>query len=412
MVTRNTRPLFTSSSDLLVVRRFCQRAGVFFAPLLALCAFFELAVWRTGESWPLARVVDTQLSLGTTPSLYGRMLFSQQFNVYKYAMIQRKHPRIVIHGTSRVMQIRDFTFHPLEPWFYNAGGMIQSPQDVATYAERIRSGDLPRPAVLIFGVDPWWVKEGDTHAGWLDNQSLQDDVGLLPAHVEAARLLARRRVFPWKALLAGTPQPSPGYRYQAIGAKPLFDGEGFRSDGSLQLAPDVVRASMHDSRYKDRYQILQMVTEYREPFALPARLDHMRVTMLLTALTELQHMGIEVYVFLPPFASEVQTVFETSSTWQPFWRAYHIELPARLRAAGIACLPLSVPQQDGFDDRYMYDGYHPTEIYAAALVKQILQQASPHSLLRAVDLASLDTLLSGTYATPLSFERPPLSAED
>jgi hypothetical protein len=29
-----------------------------------------------------------------------------------------------------------------------------------------------------------------------------------------------------------------------------------------------------------------------------------------------------------------------------------------------------------------------------------------------VDLAYLDALLSGTYATPLSFERPLLNAED
>ena len=369
-------------------------------------------MWRTGEAWPLAWVVDTQLSLGTMPSLYGRMLFSQQFNLYKYDMIKRKQPKIVMHGTSRVMQMRDFMFHPLEDWFYNAGGMIQSPQDVATYAERIRSGDLPKPEVLIFGVDPWWVKEGNTHEGWLDSKSLQDDVRLFVAHIEAARQLMRRWVFPWRALSAGAPSPSPGYRYQAIGAKPLLDGGGFRSDGSLQLELAMVLESMRDPRYKDRYKILQMVTDYLEPFALPARLDHRRVTMLLAALTELQHMGVEVYVFLPPFASAVQTVFETSPTWQPFWRAYHLDLPARLRAAGIACLPLSVPQQDGFDDRYMYDGYHPTEIYAAALVKQLLQQASPHSLLRTVDLAYLDTLLSGTYATPLSFERPPLSSED
>ena len=412
MATRRTRPLFTSNSDLVVIRRFCQHTGVFFAPLLVLCASFECAVWRTGESWPLARVVDTQLSLGTTPSLYGRMLFSQQFNVYKYYMIKRTRPKIVVQGTSRVMQIRDFMFHPLEKWFYNAGGMIQSPQDVASYAARIGSGDLPKPEVLIFGVDPWWVKEGNTHEGWLDSQSLQDDVWLFPAHIEAARLLARRRVFPWKALLAGAPAPSPGYRYQAIGAKPLLDGSGFRLDGSLQLELEMVLESIRDPRYKDRHQILQMVTNDVEPFALPARVDHRRIAMLLTALTELQGMGIEVYVFLPPFASEVQTVFETSPTWQPFWRAYHLDLPARLRAAGIVCFPLSVPQQDGFDDRHMYDGYHPTEIYAAALVKQILQQAAPHSLLRAVDLAYLDALLSGTYATPLSFERPPLSAED
>jgi hypothetical protein len=412
MVTRHTHPLFTSNSDVLVIRRFCWRAGVFFTPLLVLGGLFEFAVWRTGESWPLSRVVETQLNLGTTPSLYGRMLFSQQFNAYKYAMIKRTRPKIIMHGTSRVMQIRDFMFHPLGHWFYNAGGMIQSPQDVATYAARIRRGDLSKPEVLIFGIDPWWVKEGNTNEGWLDSQSLQDDVGLFPAHIEAARLLARSWVFPWKALLAGAPSPSPGYRYQAIGAKPLLDGSGFRIDGSLQLELEMVLESMHDPRYKDRYKILQMVTDYLKPFTLPARVDPRLVTLLLTALTELRDMGIEVYVLLPPFASPVQTVFETSPTWQPFWRAYHLDLPARLRAAGIACLPLSVPQQDGFDDRYMYDGYHPTEIYAAALVKQIVQQASPHSLLREVDLAYLDALLSGTYATPLSFERPPLSSED
>jgi hypothetical protein len=407
MVTLNTRLLSTSNSNLGVICRFCWRVGVFFTPLFVLCALFECAMWRTGESWPVSRVIDTQLNLGTTASLYSRMLFSQQLNVYKYAMLKRTHPKIVMHGTSRVMQIRDFMFHPLEQWFYNAGGMIQSPQDVATYAERIRSGDLPKPEVLIFGIDPWWVKEGDSHEGWLDSQSLRDDVKLFPAHIKAARQLVRSLIFPWQAVLAGAPTPSPGYRYEAIGAMSLLYGGGFRSDGSLQLDPAMVRESMRDPCYKDRAKILQMVTEYLEFYTLPARVDPRRVTILLAALTELQHMGVEVYVFLPPFASEVQTVFETSPTWQPFWRAYHLDLPARLRAAGIPCLPLSVPQQDGFDDRYMYDGHHPTEIYAAALVKQILQQASPYSLLRTVDLAYLDILLSRTYPTPLSFESPP-----
>ena len=93
----------------------------------------------------MSRVVDTQLSLGTTSSLYGRLLFSQQFDVYKYAMIKRTRPKIVMHGTSRVMQIRDFMFHPLEKWFYNAGGMIQSPHDVATYAAGYAAAMCPSP---------------------------------------------------------------------------------------------------------------------------------------------------------------------------------------------------------------------------------------------------------------------------
>lgn len=118
-------------------------------------------------------------------------------------------------------------------------------------------------------------------------------------------------------------------------------------------------------------------------------------------------MAVEVHVFLPPFASVVQSAFETSPTWNPFWQAFHLDLPRRLRAAGIPCLPLSVPLQDGLSDSYMYDGYHPTEVYAAAIIKQIVQASSPHSLLRKVDFVSLDALLSRSYATPLSFEEPP-----
>jgi hypothetical protein len=136
-------------------------------------------------------------------------------------------------------------------------------------------------------------------------------------------------------------------------------------------------------------------------------LDTSRVTILLAALALLQQMGVEVYVFLPPFTAAVKATLDTSPTWATFWRAYHIDLPARLRAAGIFCLPLSVPTQDGFNDTYMYDGYHPSEIYMTAIVRQIVQQAPQHSLLRQIDLAYLHALLSRDHITPLSFEKPP-----
>jgi hypothetical protein len=407
MATQGTFPLSTFNSSESGVRAFCWRLGIFVVPLIGALVSFELMLWRTGESWPVSRVVRTQLRLGQTPSLYERMLLSQQFNLYKYEMIKAKRPKIIIHGTSRVMQIRDFVVQPLHPWFYNAGGMIRGPDDVATYVRMIREGELPRPEVVIMGIEPWWVKHGDAGRGWLDRDSLRDVAMHFPAHIEAARLFVRRRVFPWKAVLAGAPSPSPGYGYQAIGAQPLLNGDGFRIDGSLQLGVDVIRESLRDPRYKDRNNILQMVTDYLTPFDLPASIDESRVKTLLAALTELQQMAVEVHVFLPPFASEVQAVFETSSTWNPFWQAFHLDLPRQIRAAGISCLPLSVPAQDGFGDSYMYDGYHPTEIYAAAIVKQIVQKSSPHSLLHKIDLVSLDALISRRYATPLSFEEPP-----
>jgi hypothetical protein len=366
----------------------------------------ELALWRTGESWPIARVVRTQLSL-PTPSLYGRTFFSQQFNLYKYEMLQQKRPRIVVLGTSRVMQMRDFMFEPLAPSFYNAGGMVQGPTDVANYARLVRSGALPKPDVVIIGIDPWWVKREARDQGWLDDTSLRDVVGSFAAHVEALRMLMRHGRFPWTAALRGAPDPAPGYPYHGIGVLPLLQGTGFRTDGSLQISADWVLESADDPSYRDRNDVLGMVIERREPFGPPAVLDESRIDGLVGALSELQTLGVEVHAFLPPFASEVQAALESSSAWAPAWRAYRTELPARLRAAQIACLPLSVPDRDGFDDTYMYDGYHATEIYAAAIVRQLVVRAPPGSALRQVDPSQLDGLLSRDRPSPLAFEAPP-----
>ena len=111
---------------------------------------------------------------------------------------------------------------------------------------------MPKPAVLIFGIDPWWVKEGDTHEGWLESPSLQDDVWRVAAHIQVARrLLLERPLYQWPAVLTGAPSPAPGDQYQAIGAAALLYGTGFRLDGSLQLDPAMVRDSMRDPRYKE-----------------------------------------------------------------------------------------------------------------------------------------------------------------
>ncbi len=390
-----------------MMKRLCRRVGLFFAPLFLFVALLEFALWRTGESWPASYVVRRQLAMGQTPSLYGRLLFSQQANVYKREMINQKRPRIVVFGTSRVLQMRDLMFRPLEAEFYNAGGMIRTSEDVTSFVAMVKGGEALLPEVFILAIDPWWVKVGEREQTWLTGDSLSDAVWLFPAHVRVARRLIQRREFPWVAVLAGAPSPVPGYAYQGIGAYPLLGGEGYRIDGSFQLRPAWVRDSVRDPRYKDRLNILRAVTQQREPFTAPVGVDESRVNALLSGLGELRRLGAEVHVFLPPFASSVQTELETSATWASFWHAYRTELPARLRAAGIPCLPLSVPHEDGFSDMYMYDGYHPTEIYAAAIVRKIVLQAGPQSRLRHVDVASLDALLAREYKSPLAFELPP-----
>src|ERR1700732_3403443 len=42
------------------LRRFAARVLIFFAPLLLLVFGVELVLWRTGETWPLERVIAVQ----------------------------------------------------------------------------------------------------------------------------------------------------------------------------------------------------------------------------------------------------------------------------------------------------------------------------------------------------------------
>jgi hypothetical protein len=408
MATPGMSPSSISSSNRLALTTFGKRVLLFCVPLLLIICFFEFALFRAGESWPVSSVAHLQLHGGTSPTLFARLLFSEHFPLYKYTMLALKHPKILIFGTSRVMQVRDFMFHPLEQVFYNAGGMIQSVYDVETYARLIQQGATTTPEVIIIGADPWWMKQGPLRAR-LYPGAMRDETTFLAGHVEAARRLLRIRTFPWDALLTGAPRRTSYYGYQAIGAAAIYYEGGFRDDGSLQLTPEIILESIRDPRHQDRGRppIIDRITQQKMEFEPPTVIDPVRLTVFVDALARLQQLGVEVYVFLPPFSDRVTAVWENSATWADFWYAYRGKLPAQLHAAGIFCLPLSVPTQDGFDDQYMYDGYHPSEIYVAAIMKQILQHVPRDSFLRQVDLAHLEALLSRDHISPLSFEIPP-----
>src|SRR5438046_4561284 len=42
------------------LRKFAARVAVFFAPFVLLALGIELLLWRTGETWPLERVITGQ----------------------------------------------------------------------------------------------------------------------------------------------------------------------------------------------------------------------------------------------------------------------------------------------------------------------------------------------------------------
>jgi hypothetical protein len=398
----------TFSSDQAAAAKFGRRALVFLAPILLIIAILEFGLFRTGDSWPVSRVLRVQDEMGEF--LYRPAYFSQQFNVYKSAMIKHRQPSILVLGSSRVMKIRDFMFHPLESSFYNAGGMLQTLDDLTEYADMVKAGELPKPRVAIVAVDPWWLKPQEAGGqSWLAPERMRDEAYRFAAHIGAARILMHARPVPWREALAGAGSPSPYYKKPCIGTFAIRHGAGFRSDGSRQEMPAVVLDFIKNPVYVDREEppIIDRIRENLRQFSLPAQIDSPRVGELLAAFETLTGAGVEVRPFLAPFANEAVAALEQSPTLSQWWREYRDHLPQLLRENGIDCGPPTSPSHYGLDDTYMFDGWHGGEVLMSYIMKDVIRRAPETSILRDVDLAHIDELLNGKGIMPLTFTAPP-----
>ncbi|RMH22292.1 MAG: hypothetical protein D6696_03785 [Acidobacteria bacterium] len=390
--------------DQRAARALLLRLLLFLLPLAALAAPLELALWWSGDAWPEACVQRLQ-QRAAGEVLYGRRYFSQQFGVYKLAGIRERRPRILVAGSSRVMQIRDLMFEPLADRFYNAGGIWQNASDLGRFADLIAGDRLPAPEVLIAGIDPWWLRLDEGGASWLDD----GDQALSPgAHLQVMRsILHQGRL---RELLGGIGKParSPFFRYRAIGSAAREVGAGFRRDGSWQYPPRMLLDYLADPHYADRETppVIERIRRASGHFALPAAVDEAKLARVVASLAELQARGIEVWALLPPFSSECFAALEESTGLRDWWQAYHLRLASRLEARGVRVISAPTPAADGLSDDYMIDGFHGSEVYLAHVVARILDRAPPTSLLKRVDDRRLAARIRSA-AIPLAFELPP-----
>lgn len=404
-------PLSTSNSNRALAFRFALRAALFCAPLLLAALLFEMAMYRTGDSWPITKVIAAQQKLNAE-SLLGRANFSQQYNLSKSEMIRRRHPRILALGSSRVMEFRSFMFHPYEDAFYNAGGLIQNVNDLAAYARKVKDGTLPAPQVVIVGIDPWWVSEATDpleKRSWLDEE--EDAVYSFASHVEAARSLLRtgKSNFPWAVALGAKPAVTPFFNYPAFGVTAVAAGLGERySDGSFLYTAHLVDSIKHPS-YRDRLNtpVLDQVKRTYLLFKPSSKVESERAALLIRSLASLKALGIEVYAFEPPFSTEVVKALDESQPLARFWLEYKNDLTVRVREAGIECLPVSTPKSYGLEDSYMFDGIHAGEVFDSYILEDLIRHAPSGSLLSSIDLNYLAELRTNAHSVPLSFYPPP-----
>ncbi|MEM6326709.1 MAG: hypothetical protein AAF791_06270 [Bacteroidota bacterium] len=386
---------------------FLVRFAVFAAPVLLVLGVVKSALWVSGDAWPAAMVVSHQQN-AEAEVIYSRDFLSEHFGVYKRAGVTASAPEVVVLGSSRVMQFRAEMVAPLS--FYNAGGMLQNATDLTEYASLVARGALPTPRLALISVDPWWVKRSDGEA----RSHLHDsDDALNPgAHIDAFRYALREgRGGEWLALLT-TSRTAPQDEVKAIGSFAIRRGQGFRRDGSFQYSPLLLREAAADPRFVDRESppIIERIRSRQLAFAPPVAFDYDKATAVTDALRSLRESGIEVWVYLPPFSTESEEALRDDPILRRWWEVYLGPFAEQLAETGASVISTPTPEAVGLDDRYMIDGFHPSEVMSGHTLLQMMEQAPDASLLREIDAENLRAMLREAE-TPLAFEVPTLTPE-
>ncbi len=381
---------------------FLRKIFMFLSPFMMIGLALEFALWKTGDLWSPQYALNHQ-QRSTNESIYGPRFFSDQFNIYKLSGIRYRHPSILSIGSSRVMQIRDMMFHPLENEFYNGGGLLRNAFDLEAFAVMIAGKDLPLPQVLIVGIDPWWLRTNYGKTTWLHDS---DERFSFAGHIEAFRQTLKKGAF--KNVIAATwSSKNPHFGYETIGTSARITGAGFRKDGSSLYPPKMFFEFVESPIYVDREvpSIIDRIQMTKREFSLPAAIDEQRVNLIVGALSLIKKKGVEVYALMPPFSTEAFGALEDSQALSQWWNYYKHEFPKILEQRDILVVPVSQPAQFGLDDTYMFDGWHPSEVYIAHLVKSLLEKSPDTSYLKNVHLEDL-TLNIKNAAMPLAFDLP------
>ncbi|MEC7520546.1 MAG: hypothetical protein VYE22_11805 [Myxococcota bacterium] len=370
--------------------------ALFALPFVILASPFELAMWRAGESWPAARALDAQREAAARGEelLWGRRFFSQQFNVYKLEGIARARADVLVVGSSRVMQLRAEHFEPVS--FYNAGGLLQGHADLMSLLGKLADGTVTRPEVLVIGVDPWWFTRGAPGpSSWLEPASLTDAAFDPSAHV-AALLAVPGDSGPLLEALRGPSDEARGIGLHARG------GSGFRVDGSRRYGGWLQQFAC-DPVYRDREDppVVERVARSSRQFAVDGGFDAVRWRAATEAMRALE--GTHVVLFVPPLSTEVRAAIEASPEHLRWWSAY---LDAARGTRGVQVVVAETPATYGLDDRYMLDGFHPSEVLLGRVVEAMREGAPDGSLLGRVDAGWSRAEGVAAAWSPLGYRRP------
>lgn len=320
-----------------------------------------LFVARVGEMMPIKEAAALQNKRG---GLYGPAFYQNAY-AYKLALHEIRKPDILVMGSSRTMQFRNFFFtRPMT----NAGGAIHYIEE----AEQFLEDALPlhTPKLVLLGLDFWWFHPERTPSNFVHHRLKGDEVTTKKLTLPT-RLVLQGKISPayYAEHLVSAPGPSPFINSRSIGLNAIMHANGFRQDGSYFYGATIFDAEydFKDVRFKNTRKRIE-TGDGR--FAHAADFDSSRLETLRSVARLCKEQGIRLVLFIPPMAPAcLETMKETNGY------GYVTKLISALKGEGFSAFDFHDPSALNSNPCEFIDGFHPGEVMVQRMLLTMALQS-------------------------------------
>lgn len=338
------------------------------SPVLICVGFLTGMLFYIGEFTSIEDVVTQQLD-------NHEIVFSadEVFSPYKWHMLQRRSPKLLILGSSRVMSFRSQFFHLDEEEVYNAGMSLGNIWRVQWVMDELKA-QSKLPEILIIGLDPDWFVPGRSPIDDIVDIAIPDPAPTFPNietlfnriravvgdmienQIELADILDRR---------------DPFYQSPTIGYNGITRTTGFRWDGSRVLNPTNLNTLPNENRFFNTRERMSIgsgrLTYSDEPN--------------MGSLATVQHLidfclenEIELIAFMPPFPPTIYEEIQATGNYGYIPKTVE-QLRAMFADTGFFYFDFTDGKLPNVADEHYLDGTHGSEFVYLNMYLEMLKDA-------------------------------------
>jgi hypothetical protein len=341
--------------------RLALKVLFFFSPLFLLIGLVELVLWRAGETWTIERVIETQRR--NPSALFMRGILDQGFYRYKFLRFEALRPKVLVLGSSRVMEFRREMFGERGKDFFNAGGLIQDLSDLHAFAENLSPATAPE--VVILGLDLWWFNGNKPLLNGFSSGIHRDAALDWQEHARALR-----RFKSGKGCLSAL----KAFRAENdnIGIEARSAAVGFRPDGSMQYNFESPKGTGWKFVDRERPPIAERIRNNSAQFTPTSGASAERIELLGKCLDLLRSKKVLVLGFCPPFSSESAALLQARASQSNLWNEARGQIPKVFQDRNLPFIDASLLADFGTNDSVMIDGIHAAETFHLTLLAHFL----------------------------------------